>query len=66
MASEEATDEQYGKMVDQYVNNIKQSELMEKELTKLANEQRLFAYSKLDTIFPLHMQLGKFDRNPAN
>ena len=53
--------EDYGRLLDQYLQDIKTNEAMEKELKRVQAIERTFATSKLDFVFPWHLQLGRYD-----
>ena len=49
-------------MLDQYLVDIKQQELLEKEMKKMDAIDKTFSYTRLDFIFPWHMRLGKYEK----
>lgn len=51
----------YGQLLEQYLADIKTNELMEKEMKRVQAIERTFATSKLDFVFPWHLQLGRYD-----
>ncbi len=51
----------YGKMLDKYLQDIKQANVTEKELKRMETLERTFSYTKLDFLFPWHMKLGKYE-----
>ena len=43
--------------------DIKQQELLEKEMKKMVAIDKTFSYTRLDFLFPWHMRLGKHEEN---
>ena len=60
MAKRTDPDNQYGKMLDQYMADIKNNEIQQREITKMRAIERTFSYSPFDFMFPWHMHLGKY------
>ena len=50
-------DEQYGELLDKYITDLKQNDLMEKEIKEMAVFDYFFSPTIFDQIFPLHVKL---------
>ena len=58
---EDVTESNYGRILEQYMSDIKTNEHMEKEIEKRDILEKTFRNSIFDYIFPWHMQLGRFE-----
>ena len=58
MTRKDPIDEDYGKMLEQYVIDVKQTEAMEVVIQKQKMLDYFTAHSVFDKIFPFHMRLG--------
>lgn len=54
--------EDYGQMLEQYMRDIQQQELMDKEMKKIEAIEKTFSATRLDFIYPWHMSLGKYEK----
>lgn len=60
--NEEAVgDDNYGKVLQNYIQDIRRNEIMEQEMKKMEIMEKNQQHSMFDLIFPWHMQLGRFE-----
>ena len=57
------TDKQYGEILDQYLSDIQEAEVMSKEVKRIEAIERTFSYSPADFMFPYHMYLASQQEN---
>ncbi|CDW75567.1 UNKNOWN [Stylonychia lemnae] len=63
---EQIDDEQYAKLLNTYVTDVRKVEQLEKQRHKEYLLEQIYSYSFFDLIFPYHMYLGKFEHdNPS-
>ena len=60
------TEANYGRILDQYMSDIKTNDQMEKEMKKMEIMEKTFRNSIFDFIFPWHMQLGRFEKDTVS
>ena len=59
---EEVTDGNYGRILDQYISDMKHNEIVDRELKRMEIMEKNFSNGILDFVFPWHMQLGRFEK----
>lgn len=62
-AGEQVTDENYGRVLEGYISDIRKTERLEQEMRKIELMEKTMKNGTLDFVFPWHMQLGRFEND---
>ena len=59
---EEVTDSNYGRVLDQYISDMKHNDMVDREMRKMEIMEKNFQNGPFDIVFPWHMQLGRLEK----